>query len=91
MQAFQRDIKRFEELNAQVLGVSSDSLETHREFAKKLELDFPLLVDDGQIREMYGGGRVTFIVDQSGIIRYIHKGMPENDKLLEAISQLQSF
>jgi peroxiredoxin Q/BCP len=91
MQAFQRDIKRFEELNAQVLGVSSDSLETHREFAAKLNLSFPLVVDDGQIRKMYGGGRVTFIIDQSGIIRYIHKGMPENDQLLEAISQLQSF
>ena len=91
MQAFQRDIKRFEELNAQVLGVSSDSLETHHEFVKKLNLSFPLIADDGQIRQLYGGGRVTYIIDQAGMVRFIHKGMPENEKLIEAIGQLQSY
>jgi len=91
MQAFQRDMARFEELNAQVLGVSSDSLETHTQFANSLNLAFPLLEDDGQIRKAYGGGRVTFVIDQAGIIRHIHKGMPENEKLLEAIGRLQSY
>ena len=91
MQAFQRDITRFEELNAQVLGVSSDTLETHKKFAESLNLDFPLLADDGQIRKAYGGGRVTFVIDQAGIIRHIDKGMPENERLLEAISRLQSY
>jgi peroxiredoxin Q/BCP len=90
MQAFQDDIARFAELNAQVLGVSSDSLETHREFAAKLGLDFPLIADDGTIRKLYGGGRITYLIDQSGIIRYVHKGMPDNETLVGEISALST-
>jgi peroxiredoxin Q/BCP len=91
MQAFQNDIVRFEKLNAQVMGVSADTLETHGDFARKLGLSFPLLVDDGSIRKMYGGGRITYLIDQSGIVRYVHKGMPDNDRLISEIGNLQSY
>jgi len=90
MQAFQSDSERFEKLNVQVLGVSADTLETHNAFAKKLGLSFPLLVDDGAIRKIYGGGRITYLIDQSGIIRYVHKGMPDNDVLIREVNNLQS-
>ena len=90
MQAFQSDIKRFEELNAQVLGVSPDSLQTHHDFAEHLDLSFPLIADTGTLRKLYGSGRVTYLVDQNGIIRFLHKGMPDNDTLLSEISILQS-
>jgi peroxiredoxin Q/BCP len=88
MQAFQNDFERFEKLNAQVLGVSSDSLETHHEFAKSLNLAFPLIADDGTVRKLYGGGRITYVIDQSGKIRYVHKGMPDNEKLLDVLENL---
>jgi peroxiredoxin Q/BCP len=91
MQAFQNDIVRFEKLNAQVMGVSADTLETHSAFAKKLGLSFPLLVDDGSIRKMYGSGRITYLIDQSGMVRYVHKGMPDNDRLISEIGNLQSY
>ena len=91
MKAFQNDIERFEKLGAQVLGVSADSLETHNDFVEKLGLNFSLLVDDGTIREIYGSGRLTYLIDQSGIIRYVHKGMPDNDRLLQEIGNLQSY
>jgi peroxiredoxin Q/BCP len=91
MQAFQNDIDRFEKLNAQVLGVSADSLQTHKEFSRKLGLSFPLLVDDGTIRKVYGSGRITYLIDQSGIVRYVHQGMPGNNRLLEEIGNLQSY
>jgi len=90
MRAFQDDIARFEELNAQVLGVSGDSLETHQEFAKSLGLSFPLLADDGRIRNLYGSGRITHLIDAQGIVRYVHKGMPDNATLLREIGNLQS-
>ena len=90
MKAFQNDIERFEKLDAQVLGVSADSLETHNDFVEKLGLNFSLLVDDGSIRNIYGSGRLTYLIDQSGIIRYVHKGMPDNDRLLQEIGNLQS-
>ena len=88
MRAFQVDYEQFEELSAQVLGVSGDNLETHREFAEQLKLPFPLLVDDGSIRQQYGSGRITYLIDQSGVIRYVHKGMPENERLLAEIEKL---
>ena len=91
MKAFQNDIARFEELNAQVLGVSADSLETHEAFAKQLKLSFPLLVDKGNIRALYGSGRITHLIDQEGIVRYVHKGMPDNERLLQEINNLQSM
>ena len=91
MQAFQSGIAHFEELNAQFLGVSSDTLETHRDFVEKLDLSFPLIADDGTIRKLYGGGRITYLIDQSGIIRFLHKGMPDNDMLLREISNLQPY
>ena len=91
MKAFQTDIERFEKLGAQVLGVSADSLETHNDFVEKLGLNFSLLVDDGSIRNIYGSGRLTYLIDQSGIIRYVHKGMPDNDRLLQEIGNLQSY
>ena len=91
MQAFQNDIERFEKLNTQVLGVSTDTLETHKDFIKKLGLNFSLLVDDGSIRKLYGSGRLTYLIDQSGIVRYVHKGMPDNDRLIREIEDLQSY
>lgn len=91
MKAFQSDIKRFEELNAQVLGVSPDSLETHNDFVDELGLNFSLVVDDGTIRNVYGSGRITYVIDQAGIIRYVHKGMPDNDRLIKEIGNLQSY
>lgn len=91
MQAFQNDINRFEKLGAQVLGVSADSLETHEDFVKKLGLNFSLLVDKGSIRKIYGSGRLTYLIDHSGILRYVHKGMPANDRLLQEIGNLKYF
>lgn len=88
MKAFQSDFDRFEELGVQVLGASRDSLETHQQFAAELKLDFPLLVDDGTISKQYGSGRLTYLIDRAGIIRYVHKGMPDNDKLIREIIRL---
>ena len=91
MNTFQNDIARFEKLNAQVLGISTDSLETHEAFARKLKLTFPLVVDDGTISKIYGRGRITHLIDQNGIVRYVHKGMPDNDRLIKELEKLDSY
>ena len=85
MKAFQNDIDRFERLGVQVLGASRDSLETHRKFATELGLAFPLLVDDGTLGKLYGNGRISYLIDQDGIIRYIYKGMPDINRIIEEI------
>ncbi len=65
-------------LGATVIGVSSQSTESHREFKKKNNLPFPLISDPkGEIRKLYGATgllippRVTFVIDKQGIIKFI--------------------
>ena len=90
MQAFQKEIQLFEKLNAQVLGVSTDSLATHEEFSGKHGLSFPLVADEnGELQKLYAPGRVTFLIDQAGTIRQILKGTPDTALLLQEISMLQ--
>ncbi len=89
MQAFQNDLARFEKLNAQVLGVSPDSVATHIEFANKYGLKFPLLADEqGEIQKQYAPGRVTFIIDKNGVVRFVQKGVPDNQALLKELAKL---
>ncbi len=89
MQAFQRNLKEFESLNAQVLGVSDDSVKTHETFAKENGISFPLVSDEGgRIAALYPGGRVTYIIDKEGIIRFVQKGVPDNGILLRELGKL---
>ena len=89
MQAFQRDLDKFEKLNAQVLGVSPDSIATHEEFSSKNGLQYPLVADEaGEIRKQYAPGRVTYIIDREGVIRFIQQGVPDNGLLLKELAKL---
>ncbi len=75
--AFRDAWDRIEEAGGQVIGVSTDDVESHAAFAEDHELTFPLLADtDGKIAESYGVpstfgllSRMTFIIDGSGVIR----------------------
>jgi len=89
MAAFQKDIKSFERLDTQVLGVSRDNLDSHHKFAEELQLTFPLISDpDGQLIALYASGRIAFLIDKQGIVRMIVKGMPKNKKILKKIKKL---
>jgi peroxiredoxin Q/BCP len=91
MAAFQEDLASFERLDTQVLGVSSDDLETHRRFAASLDLGFPLLTDPGgKLAAQYGRGRIAFLIDKGGVVRHVAKGMPDNADLLRRIESLGS-
>ena len=68
----------FTEARAEVVGVSADSKESHRNFRDAYLLPFNLLSDEkGEIKKLYGvaghlfPGRVTFIIDKKGIVRHI--------------------
>ena len=78
--AFRDDYEEFGKLDAEVIGVSSDSVESHKRFAEKHNLSFTLLSDDrGKVRRMYGvpnsfgiiPGRVTYGIDEAGVIRHV--------------------
>ncbi len=100
----QRAIDRFEAANAQVLGVSCDTVFSHQAFAERLGgIDFPLLSDfwpHGAVAQAYGvfnaergfAIRSVFIIDTQGIIRwqktYPPGTLPEADEILEALAKL---
>jgi peroxiredoxin Q/BCP len=78
--AFRDEHEEFGKLDAEVIGVSSDSVESHRRFAEKHDLSFTLLSDEGgKVRKLYGvpktfgifPGRVTYVIDEKGVIRHV--------------------
>jgi peroxiredoxin Q/BCP len=87
---FRDDFPRFEDMDAVILGVSPDSVDSHRRFKKKFRLPFQLLSDpDHKIatrygvwgeRELYGQTfvgmtRATFIVDANGRVASVHRNV----------------
>jgi thioredoxin-dependent peroxiredoxin len=78
--AFRDSYTVFQDLGAEVLGVSSDPISAHQGFAASYQLPFKLLSDEGgQVRKQYGvpatlgilPGRVTYVIDQQGVIRHV--------------------
>jgi peroxiredoxin Q/BCP len=77
---FRDSYDAFAEAGAEVVGVSSDSLDSHDRFASKHRLPMTLLSDeDGKVRARYGvkstlglmPGRATFVIDRKGIVRNV--------------------
>lgn len=78
--AFRDSYEVFTRLDAEVLGVSGQSVQSHKSFVTHYGLPFLLLSDeDNKVRELYGvpatmgiiPGRVTYIIDKKGVVRYI--------------------
>ena len=78
--AFRDSYEQFVAAGATVIGVSSDSLDSHHRFATNHELPFLLLSDqDSRIRTAFGvpntlglfPGRVTYVIDRQGVIQHI--------------------
>ena len=78
---FRDDYSEYEKMGVQLIGVSSDSLDSHQRFAEKNRLPFALLADaKGHLRTElkipksmgFLPGRATFIVDGEGIIRLVY-------------------
>lgn len=81
--SFRDSYESFTDAGAEVIGVSSDSVETHEKFAGRHELPFVLLADtDKAVRKQYGAtslgivpGRVTFVIDREGVVRHAFSSM----------------
>ena len=100
---FQRDLAKFEPLNAVVLGVSVDTADSHKEFCAKESLAFKLLSDvDGKVSDAYGSvmeyngmklsARNTFIIDPKGKIAQVFlkvKPAANSEEVLAALAELQ--
>lgn len=82
--AFRDSYEKFKAAGFEVVGVSSDSDQSHRTFADRNKLSFPLISDaDGSLRQQFGvqntfgiiPGRVTFVIDRSGTIKLAYSAL----------------
>ena len=101
--AFRDSHEVFADAGAEVIGISSDSVDQHAAFAGQHNLPFTLLSDQGgQVRKSYGvpsvlgllPGRVTYVIDRQGTVRHVFSSMTNigqhvNDAL-EVVRQLQA-
>lgn len=83
LNSYNRDLAEFEALDAQILAISAQGVDSHESFAGKHGLKFPLLADtDKAVAGLYGTlgplgfpRRSVFIVDRDGVIRYAHRAI----------------
>jgi thioredoxin-dependent peroxiredoxin len=101
---FQRDLDKYTQKNAVILGVSVDNVDSHKSFCTKEGLNFKLLADSNHVVvEKYGSvmeyngmtlaARNTFLIDPAGVIRKVYvKVDPQGHStaVLADLQQLQS-
>lgn len=97
--AFRDEYEDFGNPDAEVIGISSDSVESHRNFAERHDLPFTLLSDEGaKVRKLYGvpntlglfPGRVTYVIDEEGVVKHVFSSQLGVERHVEeAIKALQ--
>jgi thioredoxin-dependent peroxiredoxin len=78
-EAFRDNYEAFKVRNAEVIGISAQSVESHKSFAGHHNLQYVLLSDaDNKVRKLFGvsatlgiPGRVTYVIDKKGIIKHV--------------------
>lgn len=98
---FRDKYEEFTHLGAEVIGVSGDSSTSHQKFAQKHQLPFTLLSDhDKKLRNLFGvptalfgliPGRVTYVIDQNGIIRLIFDNLSGKIHIEKALQMLKKI
>ena len=100
---FRDEFPRFEKLETKVIGISPDSVESHKKFAEKYNLPFTLLSDEGKEaveaydvwkqKSMYGRNymgveRTTYIVDENGQIEKVFPKVKVENHIEEVLKAL---
>jgi peroxiredoxin Q/BCP len=88
--SFRDQFEVFKEAEAVIIGISGQSVKSHKEFAEKHRLSFTLLSDEGnKIRKQFGvptnllgllPGRVTYIADKTGKVIYVFNSQTKATK-----------
>jgi peroxiredoxin Q/BCP len=100
---FQRDLSKYEQAGAVVLGVSVDSAQSHKDFCAKEGLNFKLLADpDAKISAQYGStmeyqgakmaARNTFLINPKGEIAKVYSGVKpaeHSEQVLKDLAELK--
>ncbi|MEE4185521.1 MAG: peroxiredoxin [Gammaproteobacteria bacterium] len=100
--SFRDNIFAFDALNAVVLGVSLDDVDSHAEFAEKYSLPFSILADsDKQAAEAYGvimkigpmklAKRESFLIDPNGVVVKHYSSVNPNTHTEEVLADLRAL
>ncbi|MBP9581655.1 MAG: thioredoxin-dependent thiol peroxidase [Ignavibacteriaceae bacterium] len=102
--SFSDDLPKFSKIDAVILGVSPDSVASHKKFSEKYKLKFDLLADDEKKvvekygvwkeKSMYGRKymgveRTTFIIDEKGKIKKIYNKVKVDGHNKEVLEALK--
>lgn len=83
LNTYNDEFAQFEQLDAHVLGISAQGVDSHEKFSGKHGFKFPLLADtDKKVAGLYGTlgpigfpRRSVFIIDGQGVVRYAHRAI----------------
>jgi peroxiredoxin Q/BCP len=99
--SFRDQYEDFKALGAEVIGISSDNVASHQQFAKKYQLPFTLVTDpDKKIKKLFGvpsamlgllPGRVTYVADKNGVIQMIFDSMAATKHIPKALEALRKL
>jgi peroxiredoxin Q/BCP len=99
--SFRDQYEDFKALGAEVIGISGDSFTAHQKFANKYKLPFILLSDQGKtIRQLFGvptalfgllPGRVTYVIDNKGVIKLIFDQMAPKSHITKALEMIKKM
>ncbi len=91
--SFRDSYEKFTDKSIEVIGISSDDVLSHKNFADKYNLPFTLLADtDNEVRNLFGvkgnifgliPGRVTYVINKSGKIIFIYDSQFKAEKHIE--------
>src|SRR5579862_5803508 len=99
---FQRDIDKYTQKNAVIVGVSADTVDSHKGFCAKEGLNFKVLSDTShEVSQKYGSvmeinnmtlsARNTFLVDPSGVIRKVYIKVNPSDHSTQVLADLNEL
>ena len=104
--SFRDSFKEYEKIEAKVIGISTDSVESHGKFVKKYQLPFPLLADEDKKvvaqygvwgmkkfigKEHMGTIRTSFLIDPKGNITKIYEKVKPADHAKEVLKDLKEI
>jgi peroxiredoxin Q/BCP len=101
--SFRDQFEVFADADAVIIGISSQSVKSHKEFAEKYNLNYALLSDDGnKVRKLFGvptnflgiiPGRVTYVVNKAGVVVFLFNSQTKAEQhvneALQVIKELK--
>jgi len=100
--SFRDQYEVFNETDAMIIGISGQSVESHKRIAQRHRLSYTLLSDEGnKVRKLFGvpasllgilPGRVTYVADKTGKVLYVFNSQIQSTKhVAEALKILRSI